>query len=178
MRVFNYLDFKPQLGKDVFLAPGAKVIGNVRLGDFSNIWFNTVLRGDVNEIVVGDSSNIQDLCMLHVVEELPLIVGDHVSVGHSVTLHACTVGDGCLIGMGATLLDGCEIGENSLVAANSLVSPGKKFPPGSMIMGSPAKVVRPLSPEEIDQISNHYQSYVGYSKDFMSQAQFGESSGS
>ncbi len=166
MPLFSYLNFEPKLGKDVFIAPGASIIGRVNLADKVNIWFNTVIRGDVNKIEIDSNTNIQDLSMLHVTEENPLLIGKNVTIGHSVILHACTIKDGCLIGMGAKILDGAIIGENSLVAAGSVVPPGKEFPPESFIIGSPAKLKRKLSQEEIGQYSNHYKSYLGYADQF------------
>mgnify|MGYP000353776470 CR=1 FL=1 len=174
MPLYQFKEFKPSIGEKVFIAPSADVIGDVELSDESNIWFRTVVRGDVNKITIGRGTNIQDLCMLHVVEELPLIIGDGVSVGHSVTLHACTVEGNCLIGMGSTILDGAVIGRNSLVAAGSLVTPGKKFPPGSFIAGSPARVKRELNEEELLQYGEHYNSYRKYSEQFLDPSTFKE----
>ena len=166
MSLFSFKEFSPQYASSVYFAPGAQIIGNIKIGENSSIWHNCVLRGDVNLISIGDKTNIQDLSMLHVTEENPLTIGNNVTVGHSVTLHGCTVEDNALIGMGATVLDNAHIGEFSIVAAGSVVTPGKKFPPRSMIMGSPAKVVRELKDEEIDMLNHHYISYVGYAKDF------------
>lgn len=169
----KYFDYSPTLGERVFAADGAKVIGRAELGDHVNIWFNTVIRADVNFIRIGKNTNIQDLCMLHVTEENSLTIGENTSLGHSVILHGCKIGNGCLIGMGAIILDGAEIGDNCLVAAGSLVSPGKKFPAGSMIKGRPAVVERQLSPEEIHKISNHYRSYVDYKEQYLTMDQNG-----
>ena len=162
----------PSIGKECFIAPNADVIGKVHLKDHANIWFQTVVRGDDDEIYIGKNTNIQDLCMLHVIKGVPLIVGENVSVGHKVTLHACTIGDGCLIGMGSVILDGANIGKNSVVAAGSVVPPGKSYPEGSMIMGSPAKVKRSLTSEEIEIFSNHYKSYLITKSDYLSEANF------
>jgi carbonic anhydrase/acetyltransferase-like protein (isoleucine patch superfamily) len=174
MPLYQFKNTTPKIGQNVFIAPSADVIGDVTLGDESNIWFRTVVRGDVNKITVGKGTNIQDLCMLHVVEELPLIIGDGVSVGHSVTLHACTVEDNCLIGMGATILDGAVIGANSLVAAGSLVPPGKVYPPGSFIVGSPAVAKRQLNAKELKKYGQHYFSYKKYSEQFLNPEIFKE----
>jgi carbonic anhydrase/acetyltransferase-like protein (isoleucine patch superfamily) len=160
MPLYSYKEFKPIVGKDVFIAPNAQIAGNVILGDNSNIWFGVVARGDINKIVVGENTNIQDLTMLHVVYDIPLIIGNGVSVGHNAILHACTIGDNCLIGMGAIVLDGAVIGENSVVAAGSVVPPGKVFPAGSMIMGSPAVVKRELSEKEKELYGKHHNSYL------------------
>ena len=166
MPFYSYKNFEPKYNDTNFIADNATIIGRTTLEEGANIWFQTVARGDVNEIFVGKNSNVQDLCMLHVTEKSPLHIGSNVSVGHHVTLHGCKVGPGCLIGMGATLLDGCEIGAGSLVAAGSVVPPGKVFPPGSMIMGTPAKRTRDLRLEELEFVKNHYKSYLAYAKEF------------
>lgn len=166
-RLSRYLSFFPSLGRGVYVAPGAQVIGRAEFGDNVSIWHNSVVRADVNFIRIGENTNVQDLCMLHVTELNSLTLGKNTSLGHSVVLHGCKIGDGCLIGMGAIILDGAEIGDHCLVAAGSLVSPGKKFPPGSMIKGRPAVVERALTAEEIDRISNHYKSYLGYKDQYL-----------
>jgi carbonic anhydrase/acetyltransferase-like protein (isoleucine patch superfamily) len=167
----RYLNYFPELGARIFVADGAKIIGRAQLDDHVNIWFNTILRADVNFIKIGKNTNIQDLCMLHVTEENSLTIGENTSLGHSVVLHGCKIGSGCLIGMGAIILDGAEIGDNCLVAAGSLVSPHKKFPAGSMIKGRPATVERALSAEEIAKVSNHYKSYVNYKEQYLKMAE-------
>lgn len=160
MPLYRYRGAEPQLASGVYIAPSADVIGKVVLGKDVSLWHQVVARGDVNQITIGEGTNIQDLTMLHVVEEIPLIIGSGVSVGHNAILHACTIGNNCLIGMGAIVLDGAVIGENSVVAAGSVVSPGKKFPANSMIMGTPAKVVRELTKEERTQYGQHFKSYI------------------
>lgn len=172
----NYFDYHPTLGEKVYASPGAKIIGRVELGDHVNIWFNSVVRADVNFIKIGKNTNIQDLCMLHVTEKDSLTIGENTSLGHSVILHGCKIGNGCLIGMGAIILDGAEIGDHCLVAAGSMVTPGKKFPAGSMIKGRPAVVERALTQEEIERISNHYKSYVAYKDQYLSMESHGASS--
>jgi len=167
MSIYTYKNIAPDIGEGCFIADSADVIGKVYLGAHASLWFQTVARGDVNEIYIGENTNIQDLCMLHVVDKYPLRIGRNVSVGHSVTLHACTIGDGCLIGMGATVLDGAQIGENSLVAAGSTVPPGKTYPPRSFIIGSPAIVKRELTDEEVKTYSNHYKSYINAKNEFL-----------
>jgi carbonic anhydrase/acetyltransferase-like protein (isoleucine patch superfamily) len=167
MNFFKYLDFFPKTGERVFIAEGAKVIGRAFLEDHVSVWFNTVIRADVNVIKIGKNSNIQDLCMLHVTEMNALEIGENTSLGHSVVLHGCKIGSGCLIGMGAIILDGAEIGDNCLVAAGSMVTPHKKFPSGSLIKGRPAVVERALSQEEINQVSLHYKSYLKYKEEYL-----------
>lgn len=166
-RVSRYLTFFPALGKGCYVAPGAQVIGRAEFGQNVSIWHNCVVRADVNVIRIGENTNVQDLSMLHVTEKDSLTLGKNTSLGHSVVLHGCKIGDGCLIGMGAIILDGAEIGDNCLVAAGSLVSPGKKFPAGSMIKGRPAVVERALTPEEVDRVSNHYKAYLGYKDTYL-----------
>jgi carbonic anhydrase/acetyltransferase-like protein (isoleucine patch superfamily) len=166
-RISRYLDLIPELGNGCYVAPGAQVIGQAKFGNNVSIWHNSIVRADVNFIKIGENTNVQDLCMLHVTELNSLTLGKNTSLGHCVVLHGCKIGDGCLIGMGAIILDGAEIGDNCLVAAGSLVTPGKKFPPGSMIKGRPAVLERALSAEEIERISNHYKSYLGYKDTYL-----------
>lgn len=156
-----FLRKRPTLGKGVFIARGAVVLGDVTIGDASSVWFNAVLRADINRIVIGRCSNIQDNCVLHLADEYPCIVGDHVTVGHGAVVHACTVGDGTLVGMSAVILDGAVIGEECLIGAKSLVPQFAKIPPGSLVLGSPASVVRALSPEERQWVRERSNKYVG-----------------
>lgn len=168
MQIFSYKGVSPKIGVSNFVSATSVLIGSVELGDSANVWFGTVIRGDVNDIKIGDSTNIQDLCMLHVTEKDNLVIGDHVSVGHSVVLHGCEVGDGCLIGMGSKILDGAKIGKNCLVAAGSVIPPNKTYEDGSFIIGAPATIRRKLSSEEINSISNHYKAYLVYAEEFNS----------
>ena len=144
----RFLRQPPRLGQGVYLARGAVVVGDVTLGDHSSVWYNAVLRGDIHRIVVGHHSNIQDNAVLHLADEHPCLVGDHVTIGHSAVVHACTVGDEVLVGMGAVILDGAVIGEQSLIGARALVTQNTVIPPGSLVLGAPARVVSALSPEE------------------------------
>ncbi len=156
----TFLGKAPRLGRGVYIARGAVVLGDVSLGDGASVWYNAVLRGDINQIAVGDFSNIQDNAVLHLADDFPCLVGAYVTVGHSAIVHACTVGNECLIGMGATVLDGAVIGEQCIIGANALVTQGKQIPPGSMVLGSPAKVVRALSPEERASIKPWAEKYA------------------
>ncbi|WP_457677960.1 gamma carbonic anhydrase family protein [Thermovibrio sp.] len=169
--VVMFLDFgelKPKIGKRVFIAENATVIGDVEIGDDSSIWFGAILRGDVNYIKVGKCTSIQDGTVVHVTRKThPTVIGSFVTVGHGVKLHGCTVKDNCLIGIGAIILDGAVIGENSIVAAGSLVPPGKEFPPGSLVMGFPAKVKRELTEEEIEGLKEHALRYVKYKEQYL-----------
>ena len=167
MPLYSFKGIKPQYDSSVFIAPSADVIGKVVLEKNVNIWYQCVARGDVNYIRIGKNTNVQDLTMLHVTKDFALTIGENVSIGHSVTLHGCTIGNSCLIGMGAIIMDGAEIGENCVVAGGSVVPPGKKYPPHSMIMGNPAVVKRELTVLEREQYGNHYKSYVSYKDEFM-----------
>jgi carbonic anhydrase/acetyltransferase-like protein (isoleucine patch superfamily) len=157
-----FLHKKPTLGKNVYIAKGAVVFGDVTLGDFSSIWYNAVVRGDINRILVGHHTNIQDNSVLHLADDYPCIVGNYVTVGHSAIIHACTIGDEALVGMGATILDGANIGDQCLIGANSLVTVGTKIPAGSLVLGSPAKVVRKLASKERAKLKPWAQKYVRY----------------
>ena len=167
MTLYKFKEFAPSIAEGVFVADSADVIGRTFIGKDASLWFKVVARGDVNNIHIGENTNIQDLTMLHVTEDLPLIIGKNVSVGHNVILHACTIEDSCLIGMGAIVLDGAHIGKNSVVAGGSVVPPGKKYPENVMIMGNPARVVRDLTPAEITQYGEHYKSYIITKNDYL-----------
>lgn len=156
----NFLGRRPTIGKDVYIAPGAVVLGDVRLGDYSSVWYNAVLRGDINHIEVGHHSNIQDNCVLHLADEYPCVVGHYVTVGHGAIVHACTVADEVLVGMGAIIMDGAFIGKQSIIGAGALVTQGEEIPPGSMVLGSPAAVVRALTVEERGRIKGFADKYV------------------
>lgn len=151
----------------VFIAPGARVVGDVTLKEGSSVWYNAVIRGDVAPITIGKNTNIQDLAMVHVARDYPTRIGDGVVVGHSAIIHGCTVEDNCLIGMGAILLNGAHISKNSIVAAGALVTQNKEFPEGCLILGSPAKALRKLKPEEIENIRHNAEHYVELSKENM-----------
>jgi gamma-carbonic anhydrase len=144
----KFLGKTPKLGQGVFIAKTATVIGDVALGAHSSVWFGAVARGDINRVVVGHHSNIQDNAVLHVADAFPCIVGNWVTVGHSAIVHACRVGDEVLVGMGAVILDGAVIGKQSLIGASALVTQDTKIPPGSLVLGAPAKVVRTLTKKE------------------------------
>ena len=159
-RLDRYLGKKPVLAEGVYLASTAVVLGDVTLGKFSSVWYNAVLRGDIHRIVVGEYSNIQDNSVVHLADDFPCLIGRWVTVGHSAIVHACTVEDECLIGMGATILDGAVIGAQSIVGANALVTQGMVVPPGSMVLGSPAKVKRALTEEERQSLKGWAEKYV------------------
>ena len=168
MALYTLDGIAPQLAASAWVADSAQVIGQVTLGEEASIWFGTVVRGDTDSITIGAGSNIQDACVLHADAGQPLVVGERVTVGHHVTLHGCTIGDESLVGIGAVVLNGARIGKNCLVGAGSLVTEGKEFPDGSMIMGSPAKLVRQLTPEQIDSIRQSAQHYINNAERFQS----------
>ena len=160
MPIYNLGDKQPQLGDNTWVAPNATVIGDVRLGANASIWWNATLRGDNDPIHIGENTNIQDGSVLHTDEGVPMHIGANVTVGHLVMLHGCTVGDHSLIGIGAVVLNGAKIGKHCLVGAGALVTEGKEFPDGSMILGSPAKVLRELAPEQAARMGLGAQGYV------------------
>jgi carbonic anhydrase/acetyltransferase-like protein (isoleucine patch superfamily) len=144
----TFLRKKPKLGKNVFIAQTAVVIGDVTLGAHSSVWYHAVLRGDINRIVIGHHTNIQDNAVLHLADDFACVVGNYVTVGHGAIVHACKIGDETLVGMGAVILDGAVVGRQSLIGAKALVTQGMKIPPGSLVLGAPAKVMRQLTKEE------------------------------
>lgn len=150
----------PQVDSSALIQPGAQIIGDVRIGAESSLWFNVVARGDINSIRIGRRTNVQDGTVIHVCSDRPVVVGDEVTIGHNATIHGCTIGDGCLIGMGSIVLDGAVLGAEVLLAAGSLVAPGSQFPPGTLVMGSPARVKRELQPEEIAVLRQSAANYV------------------
>lgn len=163
----NFSDKKPQIDPSAFIADNALVIGDVQIGEDASVWFGSILRGDVNHIRIGARTNIQDATVIHVSSKThATILEDEITVGHRVTLHGCHVESGCLIGIGAILLDGVRVGRNSLVAAGSLLTPGIQIPPNSLVMGSPAKIKRQLTPEELAYLEKSWQSYVELKKHY------------
>jgi carbonic anhydrase/acetyltransferase-like protein (isoleucine patch superfamily) len=172
--ILKFKKWFPKISKKAWVAPSADIIGNVKIGADSSVWFGVVIRGDVHKIRIGKRTSIQDLSMIHVThykkEDMsdgnPTIIGDDVTVGHKVMLHGCTIENGCLIGMSATILDGAVIGEGSIVGAHSLVTSNKVFPPHSLIMGSPAKVVKTLNDEEVANLIAHAGRYVKFKEEY------------
>jgi carbonic anhydrase/acetyltransferase-like protein (isoleucine patch superfamily) len=162
MPLYALAGAKPELPADgrFWIAPGAQVIGDVRLGVDASVWFGVVLRGDNEQIFIGPGSNVQDNSVLHTDPGFPLSIGENCTIGHRAILHGCTIGDNSLIGMGATILNGAKIGRNSLVGANALVTEGKTFPDNSLIVGSPAKVLRELDADAIARLTESAARYV------------------
>jgi len=174
MPLSNYLNTSPTIGDRVYLHPSCQVIGDVRIGDDSSVWCNTVLRGDVNRIVIGRGSNVQDLTMGHVSHRTtdkpdgsPLIIGDYVTIGHSVILHGCRIGNECLIGMGSIILDDVVISDHVMVGAGSLVSQGKMLESGMLYLGRPAKAVRALTEEEVKYLRYSAEHYMRLKDDYL-----------
>ena len=168
MSIESYLNFSPTIPDCVFLASSADVIGRVTIGQQSSVWYNTTLRGDINEIKIGNSSNVQDNAVLHNADDYPCIIGDLVTIGHSAIIHACSIDDEVLVGMGATILDGVKIGKQSIIGANSLVTKGSIIPEGSLVLGSPATIVRALTDKERSDIKLWAQKYVRLSRTYIS----------
>src|SRR5271170_262379 len=156
----RFLFVHPQIDPTAYVAREAVVMGDVRLAAHASVWPTAVLRADINYIEIGEGSNIQDGTIVHLADDLPVIVGKLVTVGHRAILHGCTVEDECLIGMGATILDDAIIGKGSIIGAHALVTKGTRIPPGSLVMGTPAKVVRPLHPDEIAGIRTWADHYI------------------
>jgi len=162
--IYTVGDRRPEFRGDHYVAPDATVIGSVVLGRDASVWFQSVVRGDNDFITIGDRSNIQDACVLHVDEGVPVTIGANVSVGHQVMLHGCTVEDGCLIGINSTILNNTVIGAGSIVGANSLIAENKTIPPRSLVLGSPGRVVRTLTEEQSAALLAIAQHYVDKSK--------------
>ena len=165
IKLFPYLDLFPEIHPTVFLASGVKIVGDVKIGANSSIWYNTVIRGDVHYVKIGEMTNIQDCSMLHVTNgRYPLNIGSKVTIGHSVKLHGCTLQDLCLIGIGSIVLDGAVVESNSMVAAGAVVKPNFVVPSGKLVAGVPARIVRDLTDEEIDDFEKSALRYMKYTE--------------
>ena len=163
-RLSCFLSKKPTISKGVFIAPSAVIVGDVRLGEYSSVWYNAVLRGDINYISIGKETNIQDGVIGHLADDHPLLVGSHVTVGHGAVIHACTIEDECLIGMNATILDGAHIGKQSIVAAGSLVPAGTHIPDGSLFAGVPGELKKTLNEKQRSSLTGWAKKYLEVSK--------------
>src|SRR5579871_2581558 len=166
MPLHAYRGLVPKVGPDVFIAEGAQIIGRTTLGEQSSVWFNAVLRADIADIVLGARSNIQDNSTVHVEYDKPTIIAEDVTIGHNVVLHACTIERQVLVGMNAVLLTGCRIGTGSIIGANALVTEGKVIPPRSLVLGSPGRVVRDVTDEELAEILQSARHYVTEARHF------------
>ena len=160
MSLYELDGVAPSVASDAYVAPGARLIGAVRLGARATVWFNAVLRGDNEPIEIGDDSNVQDGCIFHTDPGFPLSIGQRVTIGHNAIVHGCSVGDDSLIGMGATVLNGARIGRFCLIGANALVPEGREIPDGSLVLGSPGKVVRTLDDDARQSMGGAWKSYV------------------
>ena len=166
--IIAYKGKSPKLSESCFLASGARVIGDLEIGEETSVWFNTVIRADCCYIRIGKRSNIQDNTVIHVTKNKhPTIIGDDVTIGHGAILHGCKIGNHCLIGMGATIMDGVEIPDNSFIAAGALITPFKKFESGMLIKGVPAKAVRKLTEAELNAISFNRDNYLEYTANYI-----------
>ena len=168
----SFRNIIPTIAPNCFIADSADVIGNVNIGEHSSVWFQTVIRGDVDKITIGHHTNIQDLTMVHVTGGMACTnIGNYVTIGHSAVIHGCTIGDRCLIGMNATILDYAVIGEDSIIAAGAVVSPGMIVPPRSMVMGVPGKIKKTLSDEEVEQLNHFWRAYLELKEDYIREAE-------
>ncbi|MCM3004895.1 gamma carbonic anhydrase family protein [Priestia koreensis] len=158
--LISYKEHTPRIHESVFVAPGAYLIGDITIGEQSTVWFNAVLRGDEDAIVIGKRCSIQDNATIHLFEGSPVVIEDDVTVGHNVILHGCKIGKRSIIGMGSTILDGAEIGEECIIGANTLIPSGKKIPPRSLVIGSPGKVVREIGEKDVELINLSINTYV------------------
>lgn len=163
-RLAKFLGRTPQVSESAFVANSATLIGDVRLGKDSSVFYGAVLRGDIETITVGESSNVQDGCIVHLADDLGAHIGAWCTIGHAAIIHACTIGDECLVGMQAVVLDGAEIGDQCLIGAGSLVTQRTKIPPRSLVLGSPAKVVRPLKENELASLRESAAKYVAVAR--------------
>jgi len=166
MMIRKFKDFQPIVDEEAFIAETAVVIGQVEIKKDANIWFNAVIRGDVNKVTIGERTNIQDLTMIHVADDFETNIGDDVTIGHKAMIHGCTISNGCLIGMGAIVLDGAFIEENVIIGAGSLVTQGKRIPRNSLVLGSPGKVVRQITDDELKYFKVSAEEYVKLSKEY------------
>jgi carbonic anhydrase/acetyltransferase-like protein (isoleucine patch superfamily) len=167
-RIIRYNGIEPEIGSGVFLAEGSFVIGDVKIGKNSSIWFNTVIRGDLNSIRIGENVSIQDLVLIHVSRKgPPAIIGDNVTIGHKATVHGAKISNNVLVGMGAILLDGCEIGEYSVIGAGAVVTEGMKVPPYTLVVGIPAKPKKTFERSEVERFSNFYKEYLLLKEEYL-----------
>jgi carbonic anhydrase/acetyltransferase-like protein (isoleucine patch superfamily) len=165
--VYKFNSIEPKIAKSAMIAPSAEIIGDVEIGENSSIWFQTLIRGDVNYIRIGENCNIQDMCLIHVARnQFPVEIGDNVSLGHRVTIHGAKLKNFSFVGMGATIMDDVELGEYAFVGAGSLVTPGKKIPAGMLVMGSPAKIIREINDKEKEIIERTVKNYMKYKENY------------
>ncbi|WP_053957015.1 gamma carbonic anhydrase family protein [Inediibacterium massiliense] len=162
--ILSYEGYTPNIDESCYVADNATIVGKVTLKKNANIWYGTVVRADDNEVIIGENTNIQDNCTIHIAKDFQTIIGDYVTVGHNAIVHACTVGNYVLVGMGAIILNGAQIGDHVIVAAGSVIPPGKKIPSNTLVMGSPAKVVRELTQKDYEKLKDSALHYVNLAK--------------
>lgn len=167
MAIESYEEFLPEVHLSAFVAASADLIGRVTVGEEASIWYNTTLRGDINQIVIGPRSNVQDNAVIHLSDDFGTFIGEYVTIGHGAIVHAATVMDEVLIGMGSCILDGAVIGERSIIGANALVTSGTVIPPGSLVMGSPARVVKTLDQADQAKVKHWAEKYVVQSRKYL-----------
>ena len=167
MPLLPYKGVMPRIGKNVFIAENAFVIGDVELGDHASVWYGAVLRGDFAPIVIGSHTSIQENCVVHTDHGYPSQVGSHVTTGHTAVIHGASVGNHCIIGMGALLLNGATVGDESIVGAGAVLAEGKEFAPRSLILGVPGKVLREVTEQEIERIYSNAETYLGYAREYL-----------
>lgn len=167
MPLLPYKGVLPRVGRNVFIAENAYVIGDVELGDYASVWYGAVLRGDFAPIVIGSHTSIQENCVVHTDHGFPSLVGSHVTTGHTAVIHGASVGDHCIIGMGALLLNGASVGSDSIVGAGAVLAEGKEFAPRSLILGVPGKVLRAVTEQEIERIYSNAETYLGYAREYL-----------
>ncbi len=169
--IHSYGDRKPSISPTAFIAEGVQIIGGVEIGEKASIWFNTVLRGDINDVRIGACSNIQDNSTLHVADEWPCIVGEYVTVGHGVNLHGCTIEDEVVVGMGAIVMNGVVVGRQSVIGAGALIPPNTKIPPRSLVIGVPAKVAKQIPESEASGNKYWAEKYVRVSRAYLGETE-------
>jgi len=158
--ILPYTEYKPEIHNSCYISENATVIGRVSIKKNASIWYGTVVRGDGNQITIGENTNIQDNCTIHINSTMPTIIGENVTVGHGAIIHACTIGNNVLVGMGSIILDGAIVNDNVIIGAGSLIPPGKKIPSNSLVMGAPAKIVRELTEDDLRGIKESAKDYV------------------
>ena len=167
MPLLPYKGVMPRIGKNVFIAENAYVIGDVEIGDYASVWYGAALRGDFAPIVIGSHTSIQENCVVHTDHDFPSIVGSHVTTGHTAVIHGARVGDHCIVGMGALLLNGASVGPESIVGAGAVLAEGKEFAPRSLILGVPGKALREVTEQEIARIYSNAETYLGYAREYL-----------
>lgn len=164
--LFSYKGKNPKVGKNVFIAPAAILVGDVEIGDYSSVWFGTVIRGDIHYVKIGEYTNVQDNAIIHVTKDkFPVWIGNYVTIGHGAIIHGCKIGSNVLIGMGSVILDGAEIGDGCIIAAGSIIKEGAKIPSNSLVAGIPAEVKRKIKKLEIENLKKHAKKYAEYAKE-------------